>query len=476
METNKILIRNCRYLVTRPGSVDGILEGGAVYIEGSHIVAVGNSSELEAEYASQPGVDIVDAGDKAVLPGLVDAHNHVGEVHTLLMEGWLDTPITGIVDAAERIYWPAYNWLTDESAYDLTLFGLFHLLKHGATTHSDAMIFPEAIYRASVDAKARTVIFPQVITSARLADARDSAEYLAHTEAAIQNYHGAAGGLIRVGVHPNAIFNNSEDMLASLMDLAHKYGVQFATHIAESPEEIARHSKTYARYGGVIQYLRKRQLLGPSTLLFHGTLLNEGELDILAETGTSLVHCPATNAWFGYCAYLPYMLKIGLQVGLGTDCITHNLFNVMCSVMQHHNIMPRELRRVDPAMIFELATLGSARVLGLGDQVGSIEAGKKADIITLDLKNNSSLFPLSPQSFYSILAQNGPGTEACDVMIDGVFVRRNSAFTFLDEPAIVARAQEWCNRFSRDYHRMKALGQPMFVRLHEEFQPPKEKD
>jgi 5-methylthioadenosine/S-adenosylhomocysteine deaminase len=469
---NKILIRNCRYLVTRPGSIEGILQDGAVYIKGSRIVAVGKSASIEAQYAGQPGIDILDAHNKAVLPGLVDAHNHVGEVHTLLVPGWLDTPITGILDAMDRMYWPAYNWLTEQSAYDLTLFGLLHVLKHGATTHTDAMIFPDAIYRASLAARARTVIYPQMISSVQLADARDDQEYLAHTEAAIQNYHGSAGGLIHVGVHPSAIYNNSETMLLRSMQLARKYDVQFVTHLAESPDEMARGAEIYGEYGGVVQYLRRMELLGPQTVIFHGTLLNESDIDTLAETGTSLVHCPSTNAWFGYCAYLPYMLKCGLKVGLGTDCVTHNLFNVIFSVMQHHNIMPRELHGVDPIKIFELATLGGASVLGMQDNIGSLEVGKNADVITLDLQDNSSLFPLSPQVFYAMLALNGAGSEACDVLIDGVFVRRDSHFTFLDEPAIIAHAREWCDRFNVDYHRMKQANLTMFRRLQNEFQIP----
>jgi 5-methylthioadenosine/S-adenosylhomocysteine deaminase len=467
---NKILIRNCRYLVTHPGTMDGIIENGAVYIEGSRIVAAGKSLRIEDQYGQQPDIDILDAQEKAVMPGLVDAHNHVGEVHTLLIPGWLDTPITGIVDAADRIYWPAYNWLTEQSTYDLTLFGLLHVLKHGTTTHTDAMIFPDAIYRASLQARARTVIYPQMITSVQLPDAKDEQEYLAHTEAAIRNYHNAGDGLIRVGVHPNATFNNTEKLLVSGMELARKYGVQFVTHIAESPDEKDREDELFSDRGGIIQYLRNLGLLGSQTVLFHGTLLNEREIDILADTNTSLVHCPSTNAWFGYCAYLPYMLKVGLHVGLGTDCVTHNMFNVMFSVMQHHNIMPRELRSVDPLKIFELATLGGAQVLGMDDIIGSLEPGKRADVITLDLKDNTDLFPLSPQVFFSMLALNGSGSEACDVLIDGVFVRRNSEFTFLDEAAIIARARQWCDKFSLDYHKMKRAHKPMFQRVQKEFQ------
>lgn len=465
---NKILVRSCRYLVTRPGSLEGIIEDGAVYIEGSTILAVGKSQQVEAQYADQPGLAVLDASEKIVLPGLVDAHNHVGEVHTLLVPGWLDSPISGIFDALERMYWPAYSWLTGQSTYDLTLFGLMHLLKYGATTHTDAMIFPDAIYRASVEAKARTVIYPQMLSDARLADARDDQEYLAHTEAAIRDYHNSTGGLIKVGVHPSAIFNCTERLLIRSMELARKYGVQLATHLAESPEEMARHSEIFSKDDGVVHYLHRIGLLGPQTVIFHGTLLNERDIDLLAETGTALVHCPATNAWFGCCAYLPYMLKVGLRVGLGTDCCTHNLFSVILSALQHHNIMPRELRGVDPSTIFELATLGGARVLGMEDSIGSLEPGKKADLITLDLRDNSSLFPLSPQVLYSILALNGAGTPACDVLVDGVFVRRNSQFTYLDEEAIIAHAREWCDKFNVDYHRMNRANQPMFQRLQDD--------
>jgi 5-methylthioadenosine/S-adenosylhomocysteine deaminase len=127
---------------------------------------------------------------------------------------------------------------------------------------------------------------------------------------------------------------------------------------------------------------------------------------------------------------------------------------------------------VDPVKIFELATLGGASVLGMQDSVGSLEVGKKADLITLNLQDNSSLFPLSPQVFYAMLALNGPGSEACDVLIDGVFVRRDSQFTFLDEAAIIAHAREWCDRFYVDYHRMKQVNLPMFRRLQDEFQIP----
>ncbi len=413
---------------------------------------------------------MVDASGKIVLPGLVDAHNHVGEAHALLIPGWLRTPVKGIVDALERMYWPADGWLTDESAYDLTLLGLLNMIKHGVTTHANASALPDAVYRASVEAGVRAVIHPQMVTSVELHGMGEQA-HLAKTEEVIRQYHNTHNGRIRVGVHPNGTFNCTQHMLVKGMELAAQYDVHYAVHLAETPEEMESSNALWATEGGIVRHLCNWGLLSPRTVLFHGTLLNEAEIDVLAETDTALVHCPPTNAWFGYCAYLPYMLKAGLRVGIGTDCPTHDLFSVMLSVLQHHNIMPRALRGVDPAAIFELATLGGARVLGLADMIGSLEPGKRADVITIDLRHNSSLFPLSREVLFSILTLNGAGSVACDVMVDGVFVRRDGAFTWLDEEAILARACEWCQRFSADYQSSKRTGRLFFIRVHREFQP-----
>jgi 5-methylthioadenosine/S-adenosylhomocysteine deaminase len=150
-----IIFRHCRYLVCRPDADYGIIEDGALLVEGSRIAAAGPDAEVAARVASLPRVETVDARDLLVLPGLVDAHNHVGEAHTLLIPGRLPTPITNTMDAMDRIYWPAYAWLTEESAYDLTLLGLVNCLKHGATTHADAMIFPDDLESSAARCRRR---------------------------------------------------------------------------------------------------------------------------------------------------------------------------------------------------------------------------------------------------------------------------------------------------------------------------------
>ncbi len=142
------------------------------------------------------------------------------------------------------------------------MLGLVNLIKHGATTHANAMPFPDVAYKASVEARVRTVIHPQIVTSVQLSDTSDEREHLAQTEVTIQNYHNAHDGLIQVGVHPNAIYNCTSSLLLEGMALAQKYGIQFATHIAESLDEKDRLDQVWADEGGLIEHLRTVGLLG----------------------------------------------------------------------------------------------------------------------------------------------------------------------------------------------------------------------
>ena len=465
----KILFHNARFVVSQPTPFGGILENGAVYVEGPLIKAVGPSNEIVAQYGAQDDVELIDASQKIVMPGLVDCHNHVGEAHMFHVFGWLESPLTGIADTAIRILWPSYNWLTDESVYDLTLLGLVNMLKHGTTTYANAFPFPDAVYKASAFAKMRTMIHVQMITSVNLPDAKNESEYLSLTEEAIKNYHNTMDGLIQVGVHPSATYNCTQNMLIKGMELAEKYDVQYATHVAEAPDEKALSDATWADEGGEIQHLHKLGLLSPRSLFFHGAVLTEKEIDLYAETGTALAHCPPTNSILGNCAYVPYMLKAGVKVGLGTDCPTHNLWNVMLSVSQQQNIMPREMRGLLPWTPFDLATVGSAKALRMQDKIGTLEPGKRADIVTIDLSHNTSLYPLNVGTLLTFFAFNGAGTEVSDALVDGVFLRRNGEFTIFDEEAIIAKANKWCDKFTMDYMAAKATGSSMFNRVHEEY-------
>ena len=466
---NKVLFKNCRYLICKAVPEKGILEDGAVYVEGPVIKAVGPTAEI-VRLVTDENTEVLDCRNKIVMPGLIDSHNHVGEYHQFLilgMSSW--KPVRGIIDVLHHYIWPAWTWLTEESTYDLTLLGIVNLLKHGTTTTANAFHFPDAVYKAAELSRMRMVIQPQMVTAYEMSDGLDEQGYLAQTEDAIRNYHNTLDGRITVDVHTSWPWNCTESMLVKGMALAEKYDVQFATHLFEAPDEKRLANELCANEGGAIQYLRNIGLVNERSVFFHCTQLNEEEIDIMAEAGCAITHCPTNNARKGDCAYLPYMRDAGVRLGLATDNPTGNLFKDMAAMSLFHNIMPREKRSVPVWVPLELATTGSAKVLRMDDRVGTLEPDKRADIITIDLRRNTDLMPLNAGMLFYFLCINGPGAVAADVMVDGVFLRREGEFTILDEEAIIAKATQWFEKFTDYYVKGQEERRSLIKLVHNEF-------
>ena len=466
---NKVLFKNCRYLICKAAPEKGILEHGAVYVEGPVIKAVGPTAEIE-RLVTDENTEVLDCRNKIVMPGLIDSHNHVGEYHQFLilgMSSW--KPVRGIIDVLHHYIWPAWTWLTEESTYDLTLLGIVNLLKHGTTTTANAFHFPDAVYKAAELSRMRMVIQPQMVTAYEMSDGLDEQGYLAQTEDAIRNYHNTLDGRVTVDVHTSWPWNCTESMLVKGMALAEKYDVQFATHLFEAPDEKRLANELCANEGGAIQYLRNIGLVNERSVFFHCTQLNEEEIDIMAETGSAITHCPTNNARKGDCAYVPYMRDAGVRLGLATDNPTGNLFKDMAAMSLFHNIMPREKRSVPVWVPLELATTGSAKVLRMDDRVGTLEPDKRADIITIDLRRNTDLMPLNAGMLFYFLCINGPGAVAADVMVDGVFLRREGEFTILDEEAIIAKATQWFEKFTDYYVKGQEERRSLIKLVHNEF-------
>jgi 5-methylthioadenosine/S-adenosylhomocysteine deaminase len=308
-----------------------------------------------------------------------------------------------------------------------------------------------------------------MVTSIRLGDKLDEMGYLKETEESIKSFHGALDGLVTVAVHPSWPWNCKENLLVEGMRLAEEYDVQFATHLFERPDERALADERFAAEGGAVKYLDKLGLLRDRSLFFHCPYLNEEEIDLFAERGCSVSHNPSANARRGGCAYVPYMLEAGVRVGLGTDDPTSNLLTEMRVASMLHNVLPREKRGLRPEQAFELATMGSAAALGMDDQIGSLEVGKKADLITFDLEFNTDLVPLQQGYVVQKLGERLAGAETVDAMVDGKFLRRDGEFTTLDEREIIIKAGWWFEKFTRDYKYSIEEGESLYEIVHEEF-------
>ncbi|MCY4622273.1 MAG: amidohydrolase family protein [bacterium] len=468
-----ILFDNCRFLIATPDP-EGIIEGGWVLVDGPLIVSVGGLEESPKDEVVKQGGEVVDCSERLVMPGLIDSHNHLANYAFNLLPGIDPSSLefSGISECLEKFIWPAYTWASDESTHDMTLLAMCNAIKHGTTTITSAFPFPHGTFRAGVASGMRLIMHPQTVSNVILGDALDDDGYLALTEEVIQNYHNAEDGRIQVAVHPHTTYSCSERLLLGSMGLAERYDVGFATHLLESAADRHMSDAQFAAWGGIVGYFQERGLLQERTLFFHCDQVNPREAEIFAEAGVAISHNPQSNATYhGSVADVPALRAAGVTLGLGTDMPAGNLFdNIYTAYLVNAVIPPDQEGQFEPWVPIELATIGSARAQRLGDKIGTIEAGKRADIITVDLHRNTTLYPLNAGNLLYWIVTKCAGTLVEDTMVDGRFLLRGGEFTFLDEEAIIARSDEWMTSFGSWYRARKAAGEPVTVRKYPDYE------
>ncbi len=468
-----ILFDNCRFLITTPNP-DGVIEGGWVLVDGPTIHSVGRPETSPKADLSAQGAEVVDCSGKLVMPGMIDSHNHLANYPYNLLPGIDPSSMDfrGISECLEKLIWPAYTWATDASTYDLTVLAMCNAIKHGTTTITSAFPWPDATYRAGMTSGIRTIIHPQAVSNVALGDGLDDEGYLAQTEEVIRNYHNAEDGRIQVAAHPHTTYSCSERLLLGCMELAERYDVGFAIHMLESVEDRHLSDAQFAEWGGIIGYFQAKGLLRERTLFFHCDQVNGREAEILAEAGVAISHNPQSNATYhGSVADVPTLRAAGVTLGLGTDMPAGNLFdNMYTAFIVNATVPPDQEAQYEPWVPLELATIGGARAQRLGDKIGTLEAGKRADMITVDLSRNTTLHPLNAGNLLFWIVSQGAGTVVEDSMVDGTFLMRDREFTQMDEVAIIARSERWMADFEAWYRHRKGSGQPVTVRKYPDYE------
>ena len=359
-----------------------------------------------------------------------------------------------------------YGWMTEECLYDVSLLSALNGLKHGATTMENSTILPDTAVRAMRTAGCRGILAPQMATSFQLEnDALNWKEQLLRTERCIRDYHDPKNGL-SVAVHIHDQWDTLEEVMVRGMALAQRYDTRYVTHFWEFADARDRADALYADEGGAFSHYLNRGLINERCVLFHGSVLREAEMDRLARTGASVIHNPDINGTnCGNCAYIPYLLDAGVNVGLGSDYGSLDVMTAMKLALLAHNIMPREKKGLSPWQVFEAATLGGARAYGLDDLVGTVQPGKRADLVSIDLRRASHLAPLcrsaieyGPEILLFLFLRGCAGTEVCESMVDGRFLRRDGRFLHVDEEAVLDKANYWFEKFLPDLARRRAQG------------------
>ena len=426
-----------------------IIRDGAVVIQGNRISWVGKKSDLTD--SQRKGVRIIDAAGKLVLPGFVDAHVHNSQMLA-----------RGISDDVDLMTWlyerilPYETLLTPEDAYISTLLCCVEMIRTGTTTTADPGSYQmDQVAQGMADTGIRGII-SWAANDEHAVDRPlpkslpgnvSTEESIQIQEDLIRRWQGAENGRIGVSYAIRTEVNASKDLLREIHRLSKENGLIAQMHVAVVPEQ----SEYMRKKTGMpsIEYLHSIGCLGPNWLLTHMAWLSDDEVDLVAETDTRVCHCPgaALKCVYGSVSQgkFPEMFEKGVTIALGCDASAANNTLDMFRAMYHVSTAHKEAR-MDPALLppekaLEMATIDSAKALKMDDEVGSLEAGKKADVIVIN-PNRPNWLPMHEFSIVPNIVYAGDGHDVETSVIDGRVVMEKDGIKTVDEEEIVEKARE----------------------------------
>jgi len=435
-----------------------VLESGAVAVADGRIAAVGPSADLEAAFDADT---VIDARRQAVLPGLVDVHAHAGHglIKTLGLadpNGWEEACHTAYTVASDTEFWAAEAALSAlERVRCGTTTGVSYVGGGDDVMRADDPKYAEAHCRAVDEIGSRSVVAvginrpPFPIRYRDLESGIDLdvsfERQLAVCEAVARDWHGAANGRLRIAIsfpvhHRGSAQDSAElrpvvaEQAAATRDLTRRLGLIF--------------TQDGHREGSIRTAHEMFDLLGPDTLMSHVVDIDEEEIALIAATGTKVAHNPSSNrSVTGRCP-APELMAAGAVVGIGSDGTapdrSFDLFRHMFQCMHYHRRHFRNSSVLPAGKALEMVTIDGAAALGMADEIGSLEVGKRADIITVDL-NKPHLVPLNMPLYR--LAHFAVGSDVDTTIVDGrVLMRARELAGHIDEPAILDRAEAAAGR------------------------------
>ena len=429
-----ILIANGT-VVTMNGAGE-IIENGAVAIDGTDIVAAGAADDIQRQFR---GRETIDAASQVVMPGLVNTHTHAPMV---LYRGFADD--LALMDWLTNYMFPAEaKTLSPEFVRVGTRLAALEMIRSGTTTYADMYYFEEEIARETSAAGLRGVL-GQTIIQFPVADAPTPRDALTRTEQFIQRFKNDP--LITPAVAPHAVYTLDGPTLTAARALSRKYGVPTLIHLAETRDEV---KTTTERYQATpVAYLDKLGFLGQGVLAAHAIWVSESDAALLRASGTAVSHNPESNMKLASgTAPVPLYLKTGVTVGLATDGAASNndldMFEAMRTASLLHKLTTGDPRAVSATTALEMATIGGARALGMSSQIGSLEAGKRADVIVVSMAAARQT-PLYNPASHLVYATRGDDVRT--TIVNGRVLMRDGKMLTLDEASILRDARAWTTR------------------------------
>ncbi len=432
-----------------PVATDRVIEDGIVAVENSRIVYVGPAAEFDRETFAPTLV--VNAKGKAVLPGLVNTHTHLVGA---FMKG-LTEDVPGKADSA-GLYkrgFPVVCALQPEDFYTGCMTHALEMLLTGTTTISNTWMNETLTGPVVRDLGIRGVLSEWIVGTDLLKLSAHNMDRVwepkmveRSIEAAIdlfETWQGKADGRITTRISPAGPGYLSADGIEKARDLAQKQNVGLNIHIAEVPGET---EFVLQRYGKrPIELGRDLGILSPQTIGFHCVYLSDSDIEIVAETGMKISHTSFHTPKRGYFAPMPKVYAAGIDVSFGSDWCSNDLWKFMRAGILIPRVLSGDVGILDGYGALKMATLGGARALGLESEIGTLEIGKKADIILVDVQTPWCR-PIRFENLISNIVYNANGSDVTDVFVDGQEIVRNRQVKTVDQDQILTECQERAER------------------------------
>jgi 5-methylthioadenosine/S-adenosylhomocysteine deaminase len=405
---------------------------GSVLMDGDRIVAVGPVEEVDRQAEN---ATVVDAAEHVVLPGLHNTHLHSGllrgTAESMSLWDWLKT----YVDPAHRV-------MTPEIAEAASLLCYTESLRFGTTSVMDMWRFMEGSARAAERVGIRATLVPYVADL----EGFDYFETLETNRRLLETHREGAGGRVRTWVGLEHLFYCSPQAFRSAMALAEEFDTGLHTHSSETTWEVEESIQRYGRRP--IEEFAERGILSERTVVAHCVWLDDHEIDLMAETGTAVAHCPCSNMKLSSGpARVGDFRRAGIEVGLGSDGEKENnnldMFEEMKFASLLQKVSTLDPTTGDPWDVLNMATLSGARALGLGSITGSLEPGKRADVITVDLRRLHTTPVLHGEDFNAAahLVFSSSGADVDHVWVDGRLLVEGGRVLSVDVEEVRKRGQ-----------------------------------
>ncbi|MGH9495601.1 MAG: amidohydrolase family protein [Candidatus Sulfotelmatobacter sp.] len=427
-------------IVVTMDSGRAIFQDGGVVVRGDSIVAVGPRAEIEARYQA---AQTLDARGALVLPGFINGHTHVpmtlfrGLHDDVTLNDWLYKYI--FPAEAKNVNEEFVRWGTRLAAAEQ--------IRAGVTTFADMYYFEDAVAEETKAAGMRGVL-GETFIDFPAPDNKSEAEMLAYTEKFLKRWQGDP--LITAAPAPHSIYTCSKKTLQDAAALARKYHAPILIHMAEMKKEYDDSMKQNGM--SPVQYMEKIGLLGPDVVGAHCIFVDEADWRLLKERGVGCVHNPSSNMMIASgVAPVPEMRAAGVAVGLGTDGPAGS--NNDLDLMEEIDLAAKlaKIHKMDPLAlnakaVVEMATIDGARAIHKEKKIGSLEVGKKADLILISL-NEPNAVPM--YDIYAQIAYSLKGSDVETVVIGGKIVMRNRKLLTIDEPKVLEKAREYGKSVSK---------------------------